>query len=68
MKHGIDITNNARAKRRLRTQCEKTKRILSAAHQSEIVCESLAEGEDLTVKITRAKFEEFCMPYFNKCM
>merc|ERR1712159_331078 len=31
-KTGIDIKNNARASRRLRTQCEKTKRILSSAH------------------------------------
>lgn len=31
-KTGIDITSNARATRRLRTQCEKAKRILSAAH------------------------------------
>jgi len=30
-KHGIDIHNNARAMRRLRTQCEKAKRILSSA-------------------------------------
>lgn len=31
-KSGIDITNNPRALRRLRTQCEKAKRILSSAH------------------------------------
>mmetsp|Transcript_142300 Transcript_142300/g.201353 ORF Transcript_142300/g.201353 Transcript_142300/m.201353 type:complete len:194 (+) Transcript_142300:353-934(+) len=30
-KYGIDIMNNARAMRRLRTQCEKAKRILSAS-------------------------------------
>ena len=65
---GIDITNNARAMRRLRTQCEKTKRILSSAHQSEIFCETLAEGEDFTVSISRAKFEELCMPLFRKCI
>lgn len=31
-KSGIDISNNPRALRRLRTQCEKAKRILSSAH------------------------------------
>ena len=31
-KTGIDISKNARALRRLRTQCEKAKRILSSAH------------------------------------
>ena len=31
-KTGMDIKNNARASRRLRTQCEKAKRVLSSAH------------------------------------
>merc|ERR1711881_674665 len=65
---GIDIKDNARAMRRLRTQCEKTKRILSAAHSSEIFCETLAEGEDFSTTISRAKFEELCLPLFRKCM
>jgi len=65
---GIDIKDNARAMRRLRTQCEKTKRILSSAHTSEIYCETLAEGEDFSVSISRAKFEELCLPLFRKCM
>merc|ERR1712164_56284 len=67
-KTGIDIKNNARAMRRLRTQCEKTKRILSAAHTSEVFCETLAEGEDFSTTISRAKFEELCLPLFRKCM
>jgi len=65
---GIDIKGNARALRRLRTQCEKAKRILSSAHQSEIYCETLAEGEDFNINVSRAKFEELCMPAFRKCM
>lgn len=67
-KTGLDITGNARANRRLRTQCEKAKRILSSAHQAPIECETLAEGEDFNVTITRAKFEELCMDLFRKCM
>jgi len=59
---GIDIKGNNRALRRLRTQCEKAKRILSSAHQSEIYCETLAEGEDFNINVSRAKFEELCMP------
>jgi len=65
---GIDIKGNARAMRRLRTQCEKAKRILSAAHSAEIYCETLAEGEDFSITVSRAKFEELCMPQFRKCM
>lgn len=65
---GLDIRENARAMRRLRTQCEKTKRILSSALTSEIFCETLAEGEDFSTTISRAKFEELCLPLFRKCM
>merc|ERR1712164_22156 len=65
---GIDIKNNNRALRRLRTQCEKAKRILSSAHQAEIYCETLAEGEDLSLNVSRAKFEELCMAKFRQCM
>jgi heat shock 70kDa protein 1/2/6/8 len=67
-KSGIDIMGNARASRRLRTQCEKAKRILSSAHQAEIECETLAEGEDFNCSISRAKFEELCIDLFRKCM
>merc|ERR1740123_1250793 len=67
-KSGIDISKNARALRRLRTQCEKANRILSAAHQAPIECETLAEGEDYNTNISRAKFEELCMDLFRKCM
>merc|ERR1712070_566059 len=67
-KTGLDIQKNPRALRRLRTQCEKAKRILSSAHQAPIECETLAEGEDYNTNISRAKFEELCMDLFRKCM
>jgi len=65
---GIDIKGNNRALRRLRTQCEKAKRALSSAHQAEIYCDTLAEGEDLNINMSRAKFEELCVNEFRKCM
>jgi heat shock 70kDa protein 1/2/6/8 len=64
----LDITGNPRALRRLRTQCEKAKRILSSAHQAPIECETLHEGEDFNTNISRAKFEELCMEEFKKTM
>merc|ERR1712127_595560 len=67
-KSGIDIKGNARALGRLRTQCEKAKRILSSAHPAPIECETLADGEDFNTNISRAKFEELCMDLFRKCM
>jgi len=67
-KSGLDISKNARALRRLRTQCEKAKRILSAATQAPIECETLADGEDYNCDISRAMFEELCSDLFRKCM
>jgi len=67
-KSGIDIKGNNRALRRLRTACEKAKRILSSSFQTEIFCEALAEGEDYGSNLSRAKFEELCGPDFRKCM
>jgi len=67
-KTGVDISNNSRALRRLRTQCEKAKRILSAAHMAPIECDALAEGEDYNTTLSRAKFEELCIDLFRQCM
>ncbi len=67
-KSGVDIKQNVKAIRRLRTQCEKAKRILSAAHSAPIECDSLAEGEDYNTSLSRAKFEELCIDLFRKCM
>ena len=67
-KTSIDISRNARSKRRLRTQVEKAKRTLSSAITAQIECEALAEGEDYSYTISRAKFEELCLDLFRKCM
>ena len=56
----LDIGDDMRALRRLRTQCEKAKRTLSAAHQTTIECETLKGGEDFSFTLSRAKFEELC--------
>merc|ERR1711865_696986 len=63
-----DISKNARALRRLRTQCEKAKRLLSSATTAPIECETLADGEDYNTNISRAKFEELCIDLFQQCM
>ncbi|CAK93869.1 unnamed protein product (macronuclear) [Paramecium tetraurelia] len=67
-KKGIDMRTNARALRRLRTQCERAKRILSSANQTTIELDALAENEDFNCSITRAKFEELCLDQFKKCI
>jgi heat shock protein 1/8 len=67
-KTGVDMAGNARSMRRLRTQCEKAKRILSSAVNATIDCEALAEGEDYNCTLSRAKFEEICIDLFRKCL
>ena len=64
----VDIKENPRALRRLRTSCERAKRNLSSATQATIEVDSLAEGHDLNLTITRAKFESLCDALFRKCM
>lgn len=64
----VDIKDNARALRRLRTACERAKRILSTATQTNVEVDSLYEGQDLMVTITRAKFESLCDSLFQKCI
>ena len=63
-----DITDNARALRRLRTACERAKRTLSSSAQTSIEIDSLHEGTDFNTSITRARFEELNMDLFRKCM
>merc|ERR1719401_37694 len=63
-----DPTRNQRAIRRLRTQCERAKRQLSTATSVTIEIDSLHEGNDFSLKMSRAKFEELNMDYFKKAM
>jgi len=66
-KTGIDISDNPRALRRLRTQCEKAKCTLSSSHTAAIEVDSLVEGQDFLYEISRAKFEELNIDLFKKC-
>jgi heat shock protein 1/8 len=52
----------------LRTACEKAKRILSSAIETDIEVDSLFNGIDFFSTITRAKFSELNMDLFRKCI
>jgi heat shock protein 1/8 len=67
-KNSIDIRGDKRAMRRLRSQCESAKRILSSTAQTSIEIDALKDGVDFSLVISRAKFEELCMSYFRDCM
>ena len=65
---GIDMRNDKKAMRRLRTACEKAKRMLSNTTSTTIDVDALKDGEDFSYTLSRAKFEEMCLPYFRKCL
>ncbi|AYV79242.1 MAG: heat shock protein [Faunusvirus sp.] len=62
----LNIRDNARAIRRLRTACERAKRALSSGTTAVIDVESLYEGTDCSIQLSRAKFEDLCDDYFKK--
>ena len=65
-KHKVDLQENVRAKRRIRTSCERAKRVLSSATQTTIEIDGLAEGLDFQTTMTRAKFEQLCDSIFRR--
>ena len=66
--YGIDITNNSKAKLRLKNYCEKAKIELSSALETIIYIEKIYNEKDLQLTITRDKFEKLCEKDFNKCI
>jgi L1 cell adhesion molecule like protein len=63
-----DIRSNPKALRRLRTACEKAKRMLSSTTQTTIEIDSLHDGIDFHATISRARFEELNMELFRQCI
>ena len=64
-KHNMDMSQNKCAVRRLKTACERAKRILSASAQTNIEIDSLFVDVDFNTSITRARFEELCSDLFK---
>jgi len=65
-KHKMDISNNKKSIRRLKTACENIKKNLSSATQASIEIDSLYEGIDFSSTLTRARFEELCSDLFKR--
>ncbi|KAF8722492.1 hypothetical protein HU200_022318 [Digitaria exilis] len=62
------IRSDKRALQRLRTACERAKRMLSYAVQTSIEIDSLHGGIDFYATITRAKFEDMNKSFFSECV
>ena len=67
-KHKLDISQNQRAVRRLRTACERAKRTLSTTASATIEVDALFDGIDFNSTLTRARFEELCSDLFRGCI
>jgi heat shock 70kDa protein 1/2/6/8 len=63
-----DLTKNPRSLQRLRTACERAKRVLSSTKEASIEIDNLYDGHDFSSKITRARFELLCMDLFESTM
>ena len=61
-------SEDKRAMRRLRTTCERAKRMLSTSTTSNVELESFFDGADMNIVLTRAKFEELNAAPFQRCI
>jgi len=62
----VDCRKDVKAMRRLKTECEKAKVILSSAMSVDIECSALKDGEDFSTTLTRPKFNSLNQKHFNK--
>lgn len=67
-KYKTDLRGSVRAMRRLQTACEHAKRVLSSSQSTTIELDSLFEGQDFSLTMSRAKFESLCDDLFRKCI
>lgn len=64
----VDVSKDKSAIQKLKTEIEKSKRVLSSSSQASIEIDELVEGFDFKESLTRAKFEELNMDLFKKTM
>uniref|UniRef100_A0A0D6QZA2 Uncharacterized protein n=1 Tax=Araucaria cunninghamii TaxID=56994 RepID=A0A0D6QZA2_ARACU len=62
----IDVPSNARASQRLRTACEKLKKVLSANAVAPLNIECLMDEKDVRGIIKREEFEELAVPILQR--
>ena len=67
-KHKVNLNDNKKALRRVRSAAEKAKRALSSQTQTTLEVDSVHEGTDLNITLTRAKFESLCMDIFQRTL
>jgi len=65
---GMDVSEDPKALQRIRKQCELAKRALSSATQTTLDVDAVHQGIDLSLPISRAKFEELCADLFKRTL
>lgn len=63
-----DISNEIKVRRRLHVACERAKRTLSSSNTANIEVDSLFQGNDFQMVLTRAKFESLVGHLLQKTM
>ncbi len=66
--NGIDLTINSKAMRRVIKCVEDAKIDLSTLNEVNIDIDSICEGEDLQMLISRPTYEDLCQDLWNKCI
>jgi heat shock protein 1/8 len=67
-KHKKDLRESNRSMAKLKKECERVKRTLSASSQAHIEIDGLYDGIDFVSTITRARFEQVNGSLFQKCL
>ena len=67
-KHKIDLTAYPKSMARLRLAAERVKKTLSTSSQAMLEIDSIAEGIDMQIMLTRAKFESLCDDLFRSTL
>ena len=62
------LYENVKLMRRLKTACESAKKTLSTAQSTTISYDNFYDGEDLSIKVNRSRFESICESEFKRCM
>lgn len=62
------LKNNHKMMRKLLSLCEQSKKTLSTSNIAQINIDNFYDGEDLSMNITRSKFEELCAECFTRSL
>lgn len=65
-RRGVDVAANRKAMLRLRTACERVKKVLSSIQNTRVELEALVDGADFAIEATRPQLEELCAPLLER--